>query len=94
MAKNDLDIGSFTPVHVKNMYIPARHRPKKDGAKTGCPACGSLREKVLEMRKRPDGSRRRRRECADCGARWTTIEQMVGRVTMPQKNGKDGVHNE
>lgn len=38
-----------------------------------CPECGSTESSVLDMR-RANGFNRRRRECAPCGARFTTHE--------------------
>lgn len=40
-----------------------------------CVQCGSLKDKVLDSRMSKDGtSIRRRRECSDCGYRYTTYE--------------------
>lgn len=39
-----------------------------------CAACGSGDSKVLESRATPNNSIRRRRECAQCKARWWTQE--------------------
>jgi transcriptional repressor NrdR len=41
-----------------------------------CPRCDSA-TKTLETRRVPDGSTRRRRECSDCGYRFTTYERAV-----------------
>ena len=42
-----------------------------------CPACGGLRDKVVDSRQADDGaSIRRRRECETCGRRFTTFERM------------------
>ena len=38
-----------------------------------CPDCSSTVSSVLETR-RYDHSNRRRRECLECGYRWTTME--------------------
>lgn len=44
-----------------------------------CPHCGSLEDKVVNSRLAPGGETvRRRRECLDCGQRFTTMEQMEG----------------
>jgi transcriptional repressor NrdR len=41
-----------------------------------CPACGALRDKVVDSRQADDGdSIRRRRECESCGRRFTTFER-------------------
>ena len=42
-----------------------------------CTKCGSLEDKVVDSRTSKDGaSIRRRRECIDCGNRFTTYEQI------------------
>ncbi len=42
-----------------------------------CTKCGSLEDKVVDSRTSKDGtSIRRRRECTDCGNRFTTYEQI------------------
>ena len=42
-----------------------------------CPACGGLRDKVVDSRQADDGaSIRRRRECETCGGRYTTFERV------------------
>jgi transcriptional repressor NrdR len=42
-----------------------------------CVNCGHLKDKVLDSRSAKDGtSIRRRRECVDCGYRYTTYEQI------------------
>lgn len=38
-----------------------------------CPECGSKHSDVLDSRTYPNRTRRRR-QCRDCGARWTTHE--------------------
>ncbi len=38
-----------------------------------CPNCGSLQVKVVDSR-RKEASISRRRECLDCGKRFSTIE--------------------
>lgn len=43
-----------------------------------CPHCGFNGDKVIESRSVKDGEAiRRRRECADCGKRFTTYEEVV-----------------
>lgn len=47
-----------------------------------CPKCGSVRSIVVGHRPKYDGIQRRR-ECADCGERWSTYEfgnDMVKRI--------------
>jgi len=39
-----------------------------------CPYCESENLKTLETRDSPDNALRRRKECADCGRRFTTYE--------------------
>jgi len=39
-----------------------------------CPYCGSENLKTLETRDSPDNTVRRRKECIDCGRRFTTYE--------------------
>ena len=42
-----------------------------------CVQCGSLKDKVLDSRSSKDGTTiRRRRECLQCGYRYTTYEQI------------------
>ena len=42
-----------------------------------CVQCGSLKDKVLDSRSSKDGAAiRRRRECTQCGYRYTTYEQI------------------
>ena len=41
-----------------------------------CPVCNSEKSKVLESRKSSYGIRRRR-ECLDCGNRFTTLETII-----------------
>lgn len=42
-----------------------------------CSKCGSLEDKVIDSRLAKDGkSIRRRRECVDCGFRYTTYEEI------------------
>jgi len=51
-----------------------------------CPACGGV-SKVLERR-----GLRRRRECQECGHRWTTLESLLGvkPVSLPPALAKLG----
>jgi transcriptional repressor NrdR len=42
-----------------------------------CPGCGNLDDKVVDSRQSDDGaSIRRRRQCLDCGRRFTTFERL------------------
>ena len=54
-----------------------------------CPYCGSLDDKVLESRTMANGeSIRRRRECLECGYRFTSYEHIEEKPFMVVK--KDG----
>jgi Transcriptional repressor NrdR-like, N-terminal domain len=48
----------------------------------GCPACDATmaQVRVIETRRRVDGSLRRRRRCLVCGHRWTTTEGAAERA--------------
>jgi transcriptional repressor NrdR len=42
-----------------------------------CPACSSIEDKVVDSRTADDGAAiRRRRECLECGRRFTTYERL------------------
>ncbi|MCX7760736.1 MAG: transcriptional regulator NrdR [Hydrogenothermaceae bacterium] len=55
-----------------------------------CPKCGSLSDKVLETRQSKDGSViKRRRECLECGYRFTTYERIEEEnIKVIKKDGK------
>jgi transcriptional repressor NrdR len=53
-----------------------------------CPYCSSAEFKTLETRDSPDNSTRRRKECLDCGKRFTTYEYVETVELMVRK--KDG----
>lgn len=54
-----------------------------------CPFCGSIKDKVIDSRTSKDGSSiRRRRECLDCGKRFTSYETVEEMIPMVIK--KDG----
>ena len=54
-----------------------------------CPSCGSLNDKVIESRTMANGeSIRRRRECMDCGYRFTSYERIEEKPFMVIK--RDG----
>lgn len=53
-----------------------------------CPSCDFLESRVLETRFQKDGEIRRRRECLQCKARFTTIEGLY--VAYPHIIKKDG----
>jgi transcriptional repressor NrdR len=47
-----------------------------------CPDCGDLRNKVADVRARKlDNAIKRRRECLNCGRRWTTMEVTISEAT-------------
>ncbi len=54
-----------------------------------CPNCGSLNDKVVDTRQSKDGTViRRRRECVDCGFRFTTYERYEEeKIVVKKKNG-------
>ncbi len=54
-----------------------------------CPKCGSLNDKVIDSRQSKDGTViRRRRECLDCGYRFTTYERFEEeKIIVKKKNG-------
>jgi transcriptional repressor NrdR len=53
-----------------------------------CPYCASADFKTLETRDSPDNTTRRRKECIDCGKRFTTYEYVETVELMVRK--KDG----
>lgn len=51
-----------------------------------CPACGNLRDRVVDSRQTEDGrSIRRRRECETCGGRFTTFERIETALVQVRK---------
>jgi len=58
-----------------------------------CPKCGSERLKVIDSRNADNvNAVRRRRECEDCGERFSTLERIEG--IQPQVIKKDGTRQE
>ena len=55
-----------------------------------CPACGELRDRVVDSRQTEDGrSIRRRRECESCGGRFTTFERIeTASVAVRKRSGE------
>ncbi len=53
-----------------------------------CPYCNSEESKTLETRDSPENTTRRRRECTNCGKRYTTYEYLETIELMVRK--KDG----
>ena len=55
-----------------------------------CPACGTLRDRVVDSRQTEDGrSIRRRRECETCGGRFTTFERIETAMVQVRKRTGD-----
>lgn len=51
-----------------------------------CPACGHVRDRVVDSRQTEDGrSIRRRRECETCGGRFTTFERIETAMVQVRK---------
>ena len=58
-----------------------------------CPFCAHLEDKVVDSRQARDGaSIRRRRECLQCGARFTSYERIE--ESLPQIVKKDGARED
>ena len=55
-----------------------------------CPYCGKLEDKVVDSRSNRDGTAiRRRRECIDCAARFTTYETAEAvPITVVKRDGR------
>lgn len=56
-----------------------------------CPRCSSLEDKVLESRQNKDGSSiRRRRQCLECGYRFTSYEKIDEKpIIVIKKDGSE-----
>jgi len=55
-----------------------------------CPRCGSLNDRVVDTRQSKDGTViRRRRECLDCGNRFTTYERFEEEKIIVKKKSGD-----
>lgn len=55
-----------------------------------CPKCSSLNDKVIDTRQSKDGTViRRRRECLDCGNRFTTYERFEEEKIIVKKKSGD-----
>jgi len=52
-----------------------------------CPYCGFADTKVTDSREADDGIRRRR-ECLDCGRRFTTYERVQSALVVVKKDGR------
>jgi len=55
-----------------------------------CPKCGSLHDKVIDTRQSKDATViRRRRECLNCGTRFTTYERLEEeKIIVKKKSGE------
>lgn len=55
-----------------------------------CPACHNIETKVVDSRMIADGMAiRRRRECLDCGCRFSTVEEMqILNLTVLKRDGR------
>ena len=54
-----------------------------------CPYCGSEESKTLETRDSPENTTRRRKECINCGKRFTTYEYVeTVELMVRKKNGE------
>jgi transcriptional repressor NrdR len=60
-----------------------------------CPYCGEIEDKVIDSRSGKDGSViRRRRECIECGRRFTTYEHIEEiPIMIVKKDGRREVFN-
>jgi transcriptional repressor NrdR len=59
-----------------------------------CPFCSGSELKVVDKRSSDDESNRRRRECLDCGKRFTTYERIeMVEITVVKKDGRREVFN-
>ncbi|RUM58224.1 MAG: transcriptional regulator NrdR [Persephonella sp.] len=55
-----------------------------------CPNCGSFKDRVLDTRQSKDGTViRRRRECLECGFRFTTYERFQEEKVLVKKKKGD-----
>lgn len=52
-----------------------------------CPQCGSAQHKVIDTRETGD-SIRRRRQCEECGQRFTTYEHMAANLLVVKSDGR------
>lgn len=67
--------------------MDAEREPRESCPKVPCPNCGTWASAVVEGRPSPHGYRRRR-VCAQCGARYVTLERALA---IPIKKSQD--HN-
>lgn len=57
-----------------------------------CPSCAAVESRVVDTSPDPAGQEiRRRRECRQCGTRYTTIERIRARMPLIVKHMQDGL---
>jgi transcriptional repressor NrdR len=62
---------------------------RTNGDAVKCPYCGSENLKTLETRDSPDNTARRRKECTDCGKRFTSYEYVeIVELMVKKKDGR------
>lgn len=67
----------------------AANNNKKIDVRMRCPYCNKEEDKVLETRETEEGTTRRRRECLNCGRRYTTYEQIeLTNINLIKKDGR------
>lgn len=61
-----------------------------------CPNCGSLnKSRVIDKRNNgPEDSVRRRRQCLDCGTRFTTYELRSDHIEFPEEEEEEFTYEE
>ena len=59
-------------------YIPITEQIQLDPSEY-CPECGSINYNTIDSRMTKYGTRRRTKECIECGTRWHTREHRVKR---------------
>jgi len=52
--------------------------PTKAATGIACPGCGCKRHRVVYVRDYGPGAKVRRRECLNCGRRFSTFEKLTG----------------
>lgn len=66
----------------------ARGAGRHYGSPMRCPACGDVRDRVVDSRQTDDGrSIRRRRQCESCAGRFTTFERVERAAVQVRKRG-------
>ncbi len=57
---------------------------KHKGSGRRCPTCGHPKSTVMDSREGP-GELKRRRQCLECGFRWTTVETLCPDSLTPEQ---------